>query len=139
MITEMLNNVRILRVIQNLTGLSSDDVEKALEMESKYPDIIVSGKQIADERGIEFKFDNIVEAAVSRAVLNMADEIPAVVKLALDNIVIKSSGDSWGDILVYGSDEPNLQTVQDIFALYIRYGDNYLRQQVIELAGEYIN
>ena len=139
MITEMLNNMRILRVIQNLTGLSSDDVEKALEMESKYPGIIVSGKQIADKRGIEFKFDNIVEAAVSRAVLNMADEIPAVVKLALENMVIRSNGDSWGDILVYGSDDPNLQTVQDIFALYIRYGDNYLRQQVIELAGEYIN
>ena len=139
MITEMLNNMRILRVIQSLTGLSSDDIEKALEMESKYPGIIVSGKQIANERGIEFKFDNIVEAAVSRAVLNMADEIPAVVKLALENMVIRSNGDSWGDILVYGSDDPNLQTVQDIFALYIRYGDNYLRQQVIELAGEYIN
>lgn len=55
MIAEMLNNMRILRVIQGLTGLSSDDVEKALEMESKYPGIIVSGKQIADERGIEFK------------------------------------------------------------------------------------
>jgi hypothetical protein len=59
--------------------------------------------------------------------------------MALENMVIRSNGDSWGDILVYGSDDPNLQTVQDIFALYVRYGDNYLRQQVIELAGEYIN